>query len=141
MASGTLCAVKTRRAPSRTSAGRVASAARRVLGERLDESGVVEVAADLVDAGRAGPAVRARPVNVVQVLPAARERTVGRGGEGQRVPDAVGGHRGHGAGQVGVPVPVPPVDGQVEARGAELGAQGGDEVPALLVDRAHAATA
>ena len=108
-------------------------------GERLDEAGVVEEAPDLVDPRRGRADLGARPLDVLQVLPAARVGAVRGGHQGDGPPHAVGRHGPHRVGQVRRPVPVPPVDGQRQAAGREGGADRGQQVPALLVDRAHPA--
>ena len=108
-------------------------------GERLDEAGVVEEAPDLVDPGRVRAHLGARPIDVLQVLPTARVGAVGGGHQGDGPPHAVGRHGPYRVGQVRRPVPVPPVDGQRQAAGREGGADRGQQVPALLVDRAHPA--
>ena len=108
-------------------------------GERLDEARVVEEAPDLVDPGRARADRGAGPLDVIQVLPAARVGAVGGGHEGDGAPHAVVSHGPHRVGQVRRPVPVPPVDGERQAAGREVGADRGQQIPALLVDRAHPA--
>ena len=108
-------------------------------GERLDEARVVEEAPDLVDPGCVRADRGAGPLDVVQVLPAARVGAVSGGHQGDGAPHAVIGHGPHRVGQVRRPVPVPPVDGQRQAAGREVGADRGQQVPALLVDRAHPA--
>ncbi len=108
-------------------------------GERLDEARVVVEAPDLVDPGRVRAHGGAGPLDVVQVLPAARVGAVGGGHQGDGAPHAVVGHGPHRVGQVRRPVPVSPVDRQRQAAGREVGADRGQQVPALLVDRADPA--
>ena len=111
----------------------------RARGERLDEAWVVEETPDLVDPGRIRADRGARPLDVLQVLPATRVGAVGGGHQGDGAPHAVVGHGPHRIGQVGRPVPVPPVDGQRKPAGREGRADRGQQVPALLVDRADPA--
>ncbi len=105
-------------------------------GERLDEAGVVEVGADLVDPGRVRPGRGHRPVDVVQVLAAGRVGAVGGRRERDRASHAVGRHPPHGVIEVRLPVPVAPVERQLERVRAEGGADRGEHVAALGVDRA-----
>jgi hypothetical protein len=72
----------------------------RILGERLDETGVVEKAPDLVDLGSTGAHLGAGSLDVVQVLPAARVGAVRGGDEGDGPVHAVIGHRPQRVGQV-----------------------------------------
>ena len=78
-------------------------------------------------------------LDVVEVLAAARIGPVRRGHERDRVAHAVRGHLGDGVGQVGMPVPVAPVQRQVQPAGGEVLPDGREQVPALLVDRADPA--
>ena len=107
--------------------------------ERLDEARVVEEAPDLVDPGCVRADRGARPLDVIQVLPAAGVGAVSGGHQGDSAPHPVIGHGLHGVGQVRRPVPVPPVEGQRQAAGREVGPYHRQQVPALLVDRAHPA--
>lgn len=105
----------------------------------IDEAGVVEVDAELVDLHRFGASGGLGGVDVFTVLPAAGITTEGRGDEGEDAGDAVGLHLREGVVEEGVPVAIAEVDGEVWALlGQELGERV-DHSEVLLVDRAFAA--
>ena len=108
--------------------------------ERLDETGVVEVLADLIDFEPSGEAgFGQRDADVFAVLAAAGVAGVGAGGDHQdlAVPGVV--DLLEGLRDVGGPVPVAPEDGQVDAAGGEFGLDAGLEFAVLGVDGADAA--
>ena len=109
---------------------------------RADEAGVVEVVPQLVDLRHRqplGPQGGERVGEVLAVLPAARVRGVGAGRQDGDTAVAVVDHRAQGVGQVGRPVAVAPVDGQVQAVLGEVLAQRVQQFPVLGVDGADAA--
>ncbi len=87
--------------------------------ERSHEPGMVEEGTELVDLGRPLADRGPGPVDVVEVLPAARIGAVGGGDERKCAADPVVGHTRHRVGQERVPVAVAPVDGQVGPAGGE----------------------
>ena len=108
----------------------------RVLHERRHEAGVVEgqpqsTELDVEALGRVG--------EVLAVLTAARVRGVRTREEVGGVPDAVGHHLLESVAQVRVPVPVAPVDGQVDVARRELTLERRDDLPVEVVDRAATA--
>ncbi len=109
-------------------------------GVRLDEARVVEVVAHLVHDHRAAlrGQVEQRGGDVLAVLPAAGVGGVGAGGDDEHPARTRVGGLGHRVGQVGSPVPVAPEHVQVDATSRELGAQGVEQGPVLVVDRAAA---
>ncbi len=109
---------------------------------RLDEAGVVEVVPQLVDAWHGQPLGLQRGQRlgeVLAVLPAAGVRGVGAGGQDGDAAVPGPGHLAQGVGQVGRPVAVAPVHGQIESVFREVLAQGVEQRPVLAVDRADSA--
>jgi len=100
----------------------------------LDEPGVVEVVAQLVE-HRCALEVGDRVEEVLAVLAAPGVRRVGARHEAGGPGDAVGRHLPQRVGEVGVPVAVAPVDRQVQPGAGEVVAQCGEERPVLVVDR------
>ena len=74
---------------------------------------------------------------VLPILAAAAVRTEGRSRKGEHTRDAGGLHSGHRVRKVGVPVPVAPVERQVDVVGREIGGDGGEKLSAMGVDGAH----
>src|SRR5699024_7702118 len=104
-----------------------------------DESGVVEELAHLVHLERLAQAGVLQGVGeVLPVLAAGGVGGVGAGGDGQQpgVAGLVGGVQR--IAQVGVPVPVAPVDRQVQSAGGRFVGQGGAQAPVLPVGGADA---
>jgi hypothetical protein len=104
---------------------------------------VVEVVPDLVDLGHRDAALRGqveqRRGEVLAVLPASGVARVSTREDHADPAAARLGRLAQGVDQVGVPVPVAPVQRQAEAAGVELGPQRGEQGPVLVVDRAAAA--
>ncbi len=110
-----------------------------VAAHRFDEPGVVVEQPDLVELGGARTDRIPGPLQVFAVLAAAGIGAEGRCGEHQRPLDPIGGHLGHRVGQHRMPVAVAPVDREIDAGTAELGFDGGLQVPAVIVDRGSTA--
>ncbi len=111
------------------------------VGHRADEAGVVEVVPQLVDLRHRqtlGPEGGEGVGEVLAVLAAARVRGVGTGRQYGDTAVPVVDHRAQGVGQVGRPVAVAPVDGQVQAVLGEVLAQCVQQFPVLRVDGADA---
>src|SRR5450432_1188312 len=106
---------------------------------RLDEAGMVEVLAQPVDGRRPVPDIGPGLLDRVEVLAATRVARVRRGEECECVGDAVVAHLREHVGQGRRPMPVSPVDGQLDAVVNEVGAHGSEQRPVLCIDRAHAA--
>ena len=108
-------------------------------GERPDVARVVVVLAELVDRrARPDQRLRARRLDVLEVLATRRVRAESGRDERERSLDPVVSHLAHDVGQVRVPVAIAPVDGQRVAGPRELGVEGRDQRSVLPVDRAHA---
>lgn len=109
---------------------------------RLQEAGVVEVVAQLVDLREVEALGIEGGQGVGEVLPvlaAARVRGIGAGGEDQDAAAAVGDHLAQGVREVRGPVAVAPVDRQVQAVVREVLAEGVQEGAVLVVDGADPA--
>ena len=105
----------------------------------LDEARMVVEQPQLLELRGIGSDELPGPLEVLPVLAAARVGAEGRGGEDEGPLDPVLGHRGHGVGDHRVPVAVAPVDRQVDAGVGQLTLQGGDQLPAVVVDGGAAA--
>ena len=112
-----------------------------VLDHRFDEAGMVVEDAQLVDLRRFGADLGPGANDVVEILAATRVGAVGGRDESQRAADAVTNHRAQGIGQQRMPVPIAPIDRQVDPVGGELGLQGGNERAVVVVDRTPAVEA
>jgi hypothetical protein len=91
-----------------------------VLDHRLDESGVIVEDAELIDLGCAGAGLFTGSRDVIEVLAAARIRTVGGGDESERPLDAVLSHLTQRVDEQGMPVAIAPVDGELRPSGGEF---------------------
>ena len=108
--------------------------------ERLDEAGVVEVLARLVQVHLPGQAgLLHGHAHVLAVLAARGVAGVRGGGDRQDAAVPVGVHPREGVREVGLPVAVAPVHGQVQAAGGQLGLDGRLQRAVLRVDGADAA--
>ena len=136
-----LWAVNTSGTAARSSAGEARQRLPHVLDHRFDEAGMVVEDAQLADLRRCGADRGLGANDVVEILAATRVRAVGGRDERQRTADAVTSHREQSIGQQRMPVPIAPIDRQVEPVGGELGFQGGDECAVVVVDRTPAVEA
>ncbi len=111
------------------------------LGEWLDEARVVVVGPNLVDVrdGQVGSTLRnlvARSDDVLAVLTTARVGRVGGREDGERTGHTVLGHPFDLVAEIGIPVAIAPVDGEVHACVGEGALEGDSLTSALLVDGA-----
>ena len=111
----------------------------RPLDHRLDEAGMIEEHAELVDLRRRRADLLLGAGDVFAILPAAGIRTERAGDERQRPLHAVGRHLPQRIGQQRMPVAIAPVDRQLRPVLGQFPLQRGDQLPILIVDRALAA--
>src|SRR5580704_12350871 len=98
---------------------------------------IVELA-QLVDL-RSTCYLRARPLDVFQVLTATRVRTKDGGDETERPVDAVCAHLPQRVGQERMPVAIAPIDGKLQPVAGQFQFERGDQFAVVIVDRALAA--
>src|SRR5699024_359909 len=107
-----------------------------VLGQRSDEPGVVVEGTHQVDLGGTLAQGCSGPVDVLEVGGAAGPVAVGGGGYREYTSHPVLLHLLQRVGEQRGPEPVAPVDRQVDTGRLEVRGDGGEQIPALLVDRA-----
>ena len=135
-----LWAVNSKLAASRRATGILRKASPHPLDHRLDEAGMVEEHAQLVDLRRlsAQPPAERRSMSSRYCRQPEYELNGARD-ECQSAPDAVGGHLAKRVGQQRVPIAVAPVDRQLRSMIGQFPRQGRHQRTILLVDRTHAA--
>jgi hypothetical protein len=106
---------------------------------RLDEAGVIEKRAKLLNLRHAVADVGLSSSDVLTVLPAAGVRTVRAGNERQRMLDSVGLHLAERVREQRVPVAVAPVNRQSRPMFGQLRFESSNQCSVLIVDRTAAA--
>ena len=102
---------------------------------RVDESGMVETHADLLDPRRPRTDLGLGPHEVLAVLSTSAKATEHAGEKRQRPLPAVAFHLFESFGEHRVPIPVAPVDRQIDALRLKLGFDCRQQGPVLIVDR------
>jgi hypothetical protein len=102
--------------------------------DRLEEARVVPVGPQPVEHRRPLARVRRGVGEVLAVLPARGVRRVGARGEAGGPGDAIGSHPRDDVGEVGVPVAVAPVDGDVDAAAGQVVADRVEQRTVQVVD-------